>query len=364
MHIEIIKYFLKLGFVGFGGPLALIASFQKELVEKRKWLSLERFSQSLTLIKALPGPTATQIAIYLGLVRGGKLGGALAGLCIILPPFVMMLLLAYFYENVRSFSWSKTLLSGMQVAALGVITESILRLIHPYKKITLFWIVAFFSGFLTYFFPSAEPLFIIGAGILGIAYYKFGFLSLALLGFGKPILGLLPKLSWVCFKAGAFVFGTGLAVVPMLAHDVVENHHWLTHTEFMDALAFGQITPGPVVITVTFIGYKVAGFFGAVCATTAVFAPAFFNILTWFPVVEKRFLQNKAALEFTKWAMGAVIGALAVTILKLSLPFFNQDFFFLSVLLFVFAFLLSLFGKAPPWLIIIGGGGILQIVLT
>ncbi|MBI3555205.1 MAG: chromate efflux transporter [Deltaproteobacteria bacterium] len=367
MHYkEIALYFLKLGFLGFGGPLALLASYQKDLVEKRKWLSPERFAQGLALIKALPGATATQTAIYLGNVRGGVPGGLIAGTCLIAPSFVMMLCLGVFYTSVQSLAWSKALFFGMQSAALGVIVESVWRLSKPYRLEFMFWVMAVLACLLATLRPSIEPLVIIGSGLFGILIMKLtlrstgqamlALLPMGLLGGAGVELGVLKSLTAVFLKAGVFIFGTGLAIVPLLAHDVVETHHWLTQAQFMDALAFGQITPGPVLITSTFIGYKVAGIVGAVVATAGVFFPAFFNILTWFPIAERKFSKSPYARQFVMFAVGAVVGSIAVAVVRLGMAPTSGGTHALAATIAVAALLISLFTKFPVWLVIPCGG--------
>jgi len=377
--IEITSYFLRLGFLGFGGPLALMSAFQKDLVHKRKWIDEEHFNRALALIKALPGPAATQLSIYLGRHHGGRLGGFIAGLCIILPAFFMMLGLGAFYETAAELSWTRPILFGMQAAALGVILDSIWRLAKPYKKRNVFWIVAVFAAVVTSFKPSYEPLVILGSGLLGVALAR-GLPTLPLSGaffavapgaMSIPMAtGIWAQLFGVFFKAGAFVFGTGLAIVPLLAHDVVEKYHWLTNAQFMDALAFGQVTPGPVVITATFVGYKVAGVLGAVWATTCIFAPAFFNMLTWFPWFERHVSKLQAARTFVLWAVAAVVGSIAVAVIKLMIAHPMLDAFSTTQshiafgFLLMIAFALSLWNKFPVWIVIPSAGLLAWLLVT
>lgn len=371
---EIAAYFLKMGVLGFGGPLALMAAFQRDLVDKRRWLAPEQFARALALIKALPGPTATQVSIYMGFVRGGRIGGLLAGICLIFPSFLMMVGLATFYASIEAFVWSKPLLFGMQAAALGVIAESAWRLSSPYRSTRSFWMVALAAALLTAWRPAIEPIVIVGSGLLGLAILpalekpKRSAVAHALLpGFalstgilGSPALG---SLLGVCFKAGAFVFGTGLAIVPLLAHDVVETHHWLSQQQFMDALAFGQITPGPVLITATFIGYKVAGVLGAIVATFGVFGPAFFNILTWFPHAERRLGGSARTRQFVMWAIAAVIGSIVVAIGRLASTPPSGGTYVLGAMISALSLALSLLTHAPVWAIIPGGGLITAIAM-
>lgn len=385
--LELASYFLRLGFLGFGGPLALIAAFQRDWVQRKKWISAERFNQALSLIKALPGPTATQVALYLGQAKCGRAGGFIAGFFLILPSFLMMILLAVTYQSVLALQWSKPLFAGMQAAALGVIAESVWKIATPYRKQLAFWCVLVAGGILMTFHPQLEPIIIFGAGLMGVGLnYASQRFVISLLGFeillGSSLVAAkviklgyatakspqMLKLVWVFFKAGAFVFGTGLAIVPLLAHDVVEKMKWLSYPEFMDALAFGQITPGPVVITATFIGFRVAGLIGALIATAAIFGPAFFNILTWFPIVESRLAQTRYAKIFVQWSIAAVAGSILVTIVKLGISAQATNLVthvgtsWILPMISLLALILSLTSRIAAWMVI-PLGGLLQALL-
>ena len=373
MHYkEIALYFLKLGFLGFGGPLALLAAYRKDLVDERGWTTPERFAQGLALIKALPGATATQTAIYLGNIRGGVVGGIIAGTCLIAPSFFMMLTLGMFYTSVQALPWSKALFFGMQSAALGVILDSIWRLAKPYRPNIMFWVMAALSCALACWRPSLEPIVIVGSGVFGVLLLKLNLRStgqamlalipMTLAGGAVVEYGALGQLAGVFLKAGFFVFGTGLAIVPLLAHDVVDKYHWLTQAQFMDALAFGQITPGPVLVTATFIGYKVAGILGALVATGCVFFPGFFNILTWFPILERKIGKSPYAHQFVMFAVGAVVGSIMVAVARLGLAPNAGGTHTLAALIGVAALLVSNLTRIPVWLLIPACGAIAALV--
>lgn len=370
---EIILYFLKLGILGFGGPLAMMAAFQRDLVEKRGWATREQFTRALALIKALPGPTGTQVAIYLGYCRGGRLGGFLAGACLIFPAFVLMILLGSFYASATELAWSRAVLFGMSAAALGVISDSVWRLTGPYRAERAFWVVAVAAAAITWFKPAAEPVVILGAGALGMGLMRFWergksmaaaalFPSALVFGSSGLSVPLLAQLSGVMLKAGAFVFGTGLAIVPMLAHDVVERYGWLDDQQFLDALAFGQVTPGPVVITSTFIGFKVAGLLGAVVGTASIFAPAFFNMLTWFPGAEKKLGASPYTRRFVMWAVGAVVGSIAAVTVRLGVAAPPTHALWLWIVLALGSLTVSVFTKVPAWATIPVAGIVAAIV--
>lgn len=336
MHLEVFKYFLRLGVLGFGGPLALISSMQRDLVEKRRWMEPQDFNATFALIKAMPGPIAFMSAVTLGRARAGFMGALSAGLALNLPAFILMVLFSLFFKSMESFTWTKPLMVGMQVAALGVILGSLKALVRNNMTDVFFWIMVVISGFINFFYPSFEPLIILGFGLMMVSLRS------------KP-LRELGSLVLVCFKAGALVFGSGLAIVPMLAHDVVEKHHWLTQNEFLDALAFGQMTPGPVVITATYIGHKVHGMSGAVLATLAIFAASFFHMTTWFPHVSNKLKGKKWVGDFTYGAIAAVVGPIITSVVKLAMGIH------LNVVLGIFlivSFALTLWGRWPLWLII------------
>lgn len=336
MHLEVFKYFIRLGILGFGGPLALISNMQRDLVEKRRWIEPHDWSATFALIKAMPGPIAFMSAVTLGRARAGLMGAVSAGIALNLPAFVLMILFSLFFKSMESFTWTKPLMTGMQVAALGVILGSLKGLVRNHMTDIFFWIMVMFSGLINYFYPSFEALIILGFGLLMVNLRK------------KP-LHELGSLVLVCFKAGALVFGSGLAIVPMLSHDVVEKYHWLSQSEFLDALAFGQMTPGPVVITATYIGHKVHGMSGALLATLAIFAASFFHMTTWFPHVSNKLKGKKWVGDFTYGAIAAVVGPIITSVIKLAMGIH------LNVILGVFlvvSFGLTVWGRAPLWLII------------
>ena len=336
MHLEVFKYFLRLGVLGFGGPLALISSMQRDLVEKRRWMEPHDFNATFALIKAMPGPIAFMSAVTLGRARAGFMGALSAGIALNLPAFILMVLFSLFFKSMESFTWTKPLMVGMQLAALGVILGSLKSLVRNNIRDIFFWIMVLISGFVNFFYPSFEPLLILGFGLMMVSLRK------------KNLLDLGP-LVLVCFKAGALVFGSGLAIVPMLAHDVVEKHHWLTQNEFLDALAFGQMTPGPVVITATYIGHKVHGMSGAMLATLAIFAASFFHMTTWFPHVSNKLKGKKWVGDFTYGAIAAVVGPIITSVIKLAMGIHLNAV--LGIFLLV-SFILTLWGKWPLWLII------------
>jgi chromate transporter len=318
----------------------------------------EEFNAVFSLIKAMPGPVAFQTSVFMGRHRAGFWGGALAGFGIVFPAFVLMIIFSVFFKSISDFPFTHLVLQGMQVAALGVILGSLKGLVKSNMKEFFFWVLVVVSGAINYFKPSYEAIFILLFGLLIIFFRKYQRRNhTKLLSVGVTTFFLfndkIHDLALVCFKAGALVFGTGLAIVPMLQHDVVVKYQWLSQNEFLDALAFGQMTPGPVVITATYIGHKLAGMPGAVVATVAIFAAAFFHMSTWFPhVIEK--LRGKLWInDFVFGAVAAVVGPIIVTVVKMGMEIhFN---IFLGVMAF-FVFILTLTNKIPLWLLIPLGG--------
>ncbi len=388
--------FLKWGLTGFGGPIAVMAMMEEEACRRRQWLSLEKFGEVYAILKLFPGPLATQMVLHLGWLRGGVLGGIIAGTLFTFPGFVIMLGFGLFYAEMSGAPTWERVLVGMQAGALAVILISAAQLAKPYRAIPRAWAIGAISALLVLGAPAWEPLIILGAGLLGVALSRprahglglgmgsgpGGSSGGALAIFSLPVassgsaagagtaavtasvfsLSMSPellKLLWVCFKAGVFVFGSGLAIVPLLEADVVTRYQWLTHAQFMDGLAIGQATPGPVVKTATFIGYQVAGTLGAVAATVAIFAPAFFNVLVILPRILERMTNRRAMQAFTSSAIPAVVGSIAAISAKLALLTLATP---IEAALFVTALCSSIFLRAPAWLVIPGAGALSGLI--
>ncbi|MGK5084231.1 chromate efflux transporter [Bdellovibrionota bacterium FG-1] len=369
---EIAVFFFKLGVFGFGGPIAVIGMMEQETVERRGWLTQSEFSEIYAICKMLPGPVGPQVAIYLGQLRAGsRWGGVVAGVLFVLPAFLMVLGLSVLYKNTAGVAQFGPVLMGLQAAALVVVVTSTWALARPYKKERRAWVIAGVSALIVLFRPRWEPLVILGFGLFGgwlcsggvkLSQEKkqWGFFPIIyasnwghLLGTGK-----LMQLFWMCFKAGMFVFGTGLAVLPVLEADAVGAHHWITHSQFMDGMAIGQVTPGPFVITSTFIGYLAAGYPGAIAATLGMFLPSFINILFLVPRIWKRFSGTPGAQGFTSWAIPAVIGGIFSSMVKLGgVALVSGP----AIVLFALALLIALWKNPPAWLLIPGAGLISEL---
>lgn len=321
---ELVLYFLRLGTFGFGGPIALAGHMQKDLVEERHWFSKEDYLEGLAFSQLSPGPLAAQLAMYLGWLRGGTLGATVVGIAFILPSFLMVLALAALYVHFGSLSWIQGMFYGIGAAVIAIIVRSAIKLIRTtvgkdwilwtifavltvttaWTKSEIVWLFVL-CGFLVMFVKAPPAVPIRATPLMSISLHPL------LTGIhGVAALTTVGALFLFFLKAGAFVFGSGLAIVPFLYGGVVAKFHWLTERQFVDAVAVAMITPGPVVITAGFIGYLVAGVFGAVAAAWAVFAPPYFIVLFGAPYY-RRFAQNRQVKAFVQGVTAAAVGAIA-----------------------------------------------------
>jgi chromate transporter len=325
---QLTKYFLKLGTVGFGGPVALVGYMHRDLVEEKKWISDEDYKEGLALAQLAPGPLAAQLGIYLGFVHYGVLGATLAGLAFILPSFIMVVLLGIAYKLYGGLPWMQAVFYGVGAAVIGIIAISTYKLTaksigkpdrQSIKEKWMLWLFFIIAAAVTVITERENVLLFILAGLIYMLIKarpkwlnKTTVNSFILLqaGFWTYEPRILGKIAIFFGKAGAFVFGSGLAIVPFLHAGVVTENKWLTEQEFLDAVAVAMITPGPVVITVGFIGYLVAGFPGAVVAAVATFLPCY--LLTIIPAPYfKKIAKNRSIKAFVDGITAAVIGALA-----------------------------------------------------
>lgn len=337
---ELAFIFLRLGILGFGGPLATISMMEEEVVKKRRWITPEQFSKSFALLKVFPGPVATQLAIHLGRLRAGRWGGVAAGLLFILPSFFFILALGILLDGLTVLSWKNSFVGGMQVASLGVIFHGAYRLAKTNLKKDFSLLIVALSFLAVLLKPNMELFVILFFGFLGLlAYWKNW----------KLRESVSLSLVYVCIKAALFTFGTGLAIVPLLESDVVQKYKWLTHAEFLDALALGQITPGPVVITVTWVGYKLMHLPGAILATMAIFAPGFIVVLFLVPIIEKKWGSAPALQSFYKYAVPAVVGAMIAVSIKLLWVSVSSP---QAGALFVASLVLVFWRQTPSWFVI------------
>ena len=329
------KYFLTLGATGFGGPVALVGYMQRDLVEKRKWISEEEYKEGLALAQLAPGPLAAQLGIYLGFVHYGVLGATLAGAAFVLPSFIMVVAIGLAYKLFGGLPWMQAVFYGVGAAVIGIIAMSSYKLtaksvskfnLDAIKKNWLLWFLYLVAAVITAITQREEILLFVGAGLV----YMFiksppkwmrqnvPLVLLTGIGFWDFDNKTLGEIAVFFAKAGAFVFGSGLAIVPFLHGGVVAEHHWLNEQQFLDAVAVAMITPGPVVITVGFIGYLVAGFPGAVVAAIATFLPCYLFTIIPAPYF-KKIAKNKSIKAFVDGITAAVIGALVGAVVVIAM---------------------------------------------
>jgi len=332
---QLIFYFLKLGTTGFGGPVALVGYMHKDLVEKRQWISDEEYKQGLALAQLAPGPLAAQLGIYLGFVHYRMIGATLAGLAFVIPSFIMVVILGMAYKLYGGLNWMQAVFYGVGAAVIGIIIMSSYKLttksigkfnVQSFKTNWLLWLFFLSAIAITIITEQEQVLLFVAAGLL----YMFvkappkirtnkmlNPLIILQIGFWNYESSTLSKIAIFFTKAGAFVFGSGLAIVPFLHAGVVTENHWLTEQQFIDAVAVAMITPGPVVITVGFIGYLVAGFPGASVAALATFLPCYLFTVLPAPYF-KKIAKNQSIKAFVDGITAAVIGALVGAVIVIT----------------------------------------------
>jgi len=322
---DLAGYFLRLGALGFGGPIALAAYMQRDLVERRGWFTQDEYLQGLAVSQTLPGPLAAQLAMWLGYVRRGFWGAVAAAIPFILPPFVIVSIVAALYVALRGTTLIQALFYGIGPTVIALILRGAWKLLGvTVKNDRRLWAIFAAVAVITFVVRGEVAVLFILAGLVGVVLYApGGWLQRmprapALLPFGLADLAtaaqsgdpnVLLQLGIFFFTAGAFTFGSGLAIVPFLQQGVVHDYGWLTQNEFLDAVAMGMITPGPVVITAVFVGYLVAGLGGATIAGIGVFLPPFLMVVIFAPWII-RYRKHPAVQGFTKGATAAAAGAI------------------------------------------------------
>src|SRR5882724_4543109 len=319
---DIVKYFLKLGAIGFGGPAALVGYMHRDLVEDRNWIKEQDYKEGLALAQLAPGPLAAQLAIYIGYIDFGILGATLAGIAFVIPSFIMVVILGWLYIHFGGLPWMQAVFYGVGAAVIGIITLSTYKLSR--KSLGRDWLLWSISLVLTVstFISEKENigLMLLAGFVVWFVRSPPRFLKLNTLIFFVPVFlqaGIqlsanerLAQIGWFFLKAGAFVFGSGLAIVPFLYGGVVNEFHWLSEKQFLDAVTVAMITPGPVVITVAFIGYLVAGMFGGLSAAAGVFLPCYLFVILPAPYF-KRLAKNPWIAAFVEGVTAAATGAIA-----------------------------------------------------
>ncbi|PXY16726.1 hypothetical protein BA062_38510 [Prauserella flavalba] len=342
---RVLGYFLRLGTIGFGGPIATVGYMQRDLVEQRNWMARQDFLDGVALGQTMPGPLAAQVAMWVGYLRRGPLGALAVAVAFIAPSFLIVVTVGFLYSRYAGLPVVQALFYGIAPAVMAIITIAAVKLVRlTDRRDWRLWAISALVFVLTALTGTEPVLVIIGAGLLMILLdarprlrwphrrgkdgeqpparddgpsrslpfaLPYGALGAVVGG------GTLLALGLFFLKTGAVVFGSGLAIVPFLRDGVVNQHHWLTQAQFLDAVAMGLITPGPVVITAGFIGYLVAGLPGAIVATVAIFTPIYLGVIVpgpWF----LRHRDNKQVKAFVTGATAAAAGALCGAVVVLT----------------------------------------------
>jgi chromate transporter len=319
---EVVLYFLRLGLLGFGGPVALVGQMERELVSDRKWLSKDQMREVIAICQSLPGPLAIQVGIYISYLRAGFWGAWAGGWAFIFPNFVIVAALGALYVYLGDLKPVTAIFYGVSPAVIALILNSCYRLAKLGMDDWIQWAIAAVCFVVTVLLQAEVALLFIGAGIVGILYYGNFFRrsssstlqSIA----AAPVLAqlapvasssTLAKLLFFFLKAGSLTFGSGLVIVPFLEQGLVQQYNWLDERQFLIAVAIGMISPGPVVITATFVGYLVAGFWGSIVSTVGIFFPSFILVLVAAPLLA-RHRGNPNVQGFVKGAYAAAIGTI------------------------------------------------------
>ena len=324
---QLVQYALKLGSIGFGGPVALIGYMYRDLVEQRKWITEADYKEGLALAQLMPGPLAAQLAMYLGYVHYRVRGATAVGIAFVLPSFFMVVALGWLYVRFGGLAWMQAVFYGVGAAVIGIIAMSAWKLTTKnIRNDKLLWAIFLVSAAATAITASEIVwIFLLGGLLVWLLRAPPAFLKGG--GTAPAVAALLPAASaydwpllWQILgffaKAGAFVFGSGLAIVPFLYGGVVTEHHWLDEKQFVDAVAVAMITPGPVVITVGFIGYLVAGLPGAIAAAVGTFLPCYLFTILPAPYFKKHG-KRPGIVAFVDGATAAAIGTIAGSVIVL-----------------------------------------------
>ena len=330
---ELVRYFLRLGLLGFGGPVALVGQMERELVGEKKWLTKEEMREGIAVCQSLPGPLAIQVGIWISYIRGGFWGAWAGGWAFILPNFVIVTIMGALYVYFGGLSPVKAIFYGVSPAVIALILHSCYRLTKLGMKDWIEWALAAAAFVITVAVRAEVALVFIGCGVVGLLYYGSLLRARGTVSTTRSLLVSLPLVTSVApggigkilgellaffLKAGSLTFGSGLVIVPFLEKGLVQQMRWLNERDFLVAVAMGMISPGPVVITATFVGYLVAarlggslvdGLWGSITATIGIFLPSFLFILIVAPIL-MRYRQNPNVQGFIKGAYAAAIGTI------------------------------------------------------
>ena len=378
---DLARVFLKIGAMSYGGP-AIMGIMQNEIQERRRWLGKERFVEGLSIVNMLPGPGATQLAIFIGHTKGGLAGGIVAGICFIIPAFAIMLLLASAYAAFGALPALRNAFYGIGPVVVGIFAVAIYRLAKGTIKDRLQIPIAVSAVGLVLFSPFGLAVILLAAGCAGVTLFHSWRTGLAavlilalavagayaaegfIVGSALPVAGPGPQsvagpatlwdVSAFFFKVGTFTFGGGLSMLAFMQEQVVDQFGWLTPQEFVDGLALGQLTPGPILMLAAFIGYKLFGSLGAAVAAGAIFLPSFVMVLSILPLL-RRMKDLQWLKAFMRGVAPAVIGALGVSVVQMA-PHAAPDLF--TWCLLGGTVTIALFSKFGPLPLMAGGAAL------
>jgi chromate transporter len=367
-------YFLRLGATGFGGPIALAGDMQRTLVEERGWTSQKDYMDGLALAQLAPGPLAAQLAMYLGFTHSGLTGASVVAVAFILPSFLIVWALSAAYVRFGGLPWMRAVFYGIGAAVIAVIARSAWRLARlTLGRDGLRWWIAGALAVATAWTEREIVWLFLGAGLVAMMASPIAARAGTRAAFPIPLASALPavpaaaaaagstsllQLFLFFAKAGAFVFGSGLAIVPFLYGGAVREHQWLTDQQFLDAVAVAMITPGPVVITVAFIGYLVRGFGGMVAAAAGVFLPVFLFVVLPAPMF-RRHVDRPTLRAFVDGVTAAATGAIGGAAFVLA----RRAIVDLEAAGLALAALLVLMRWRVPEPLVIGAAGLLGLLL-
>ncbi len=362
---EVFQYFLRLGFVAFGGPAAHVAMMQDDLVEKKKWLSSQEFLDYMGATNLIPGPNSTEMTMHCGYHRAGVKGLFIAGMSFIIPAVAITLFIAVFFEKFSEIEWVVPIVNGIKAAVISFILGAILKLGKKAVKNYIHVIIGLIVILLA-FYGINEIVLILSAGLIMIllraAIKRDGFASVALF----PIMFLLKmsythlKLFLIFLKVGLVLFGSGYVLFAYLDGELIQGTEWLTHPDLVEAIAIGQVTPGPVLSTATFVGYKVGGFTGAILATLGIFLPSFFYVWILNNFVKK--MQKSAILRsFLEAVNVAAVAVMVVVTVKMGESILID---WRTILIFALSTFIYFYYKGINTLYLILGGGVLGYLLS
>jgi chromate transporter len=369
---SLLGYFLWLGTIGFGGPVLLVERMRRDLQEERHWFTPEEYKEGLALAQLAPGPLAAQLAIYLGWVRARVLGATLVGAAFIGPSFVIVLALSAAYLRFGGLPWMQGAFYGIGAAVIAVIAHSAWRLMkRTVGTDRLLWTIVAMNAVVTAWLERELVWVIVGSGLFVLSWRELRRRPAAVAGVallpgwlltglhGKATPNTLVGIATYFAKAGAVVFGSGLAIVPFLHGGVVQQMHWLNERQFLDAVAVSMITPGPVVITVAFIGYLVAGPLGATAAAIGVFLPVYIVVVLVARSFH-RFAQSRRLRAMIDGVTAAATGAIAGAVFVLGHRALTD---FATWAIFAAALAIVLWAKRVPEAVLVLAAGVVGILI-